>query len=52
MNFETIHKKYKEGSATEEERAFIESEIEKARKFLLENSMNAAQRRRPTMFFL
>lgn len=32
MNFETLYQKYKDGTATEEERAFVESEIEKARK--------------------
>ena len=32
MNFEAIYQKYKDGTATDEERAFIDSEIEKARK--------------------
>ncbi len=31
MNFEELYKKYKDGTATEEEKAFVESEIEKAR---------------------
>lgn len=32
MNFEELYKKYKDGTATDEEKAFVESEIEKARK--------------------
>lgn len=32
MDFESVYKKYSDGNATDEERAFVEQELEKARK--------------------